>query len=171
MYTGRINDPETRFRDAIKILSIVVLIAPYGMIIDRVGSYIIAFFWTIHIRNYDVVVSPLIPIDFFSLLFLFSRIIFIYLFARLYHGKSTKKTVISVGVVIEYSLVFMAILQGSLVFAYPDWPYVMIGLPIPILLCSTLVILHYWPLPLQNDRWLDESPQEESKSASSPNPQ
>ncbi len=147
-------------RDLVTFLSILVVILPWGMLITQSEVVIEGFLFVIVLRPVDSYVSMIGGIDSLSLIvvliFLLPRIFFTYMLVRLYQGQTTMKRVVSVGVIVEFEIVFWAVLQGSNVFIISSWFYVMIGIPLPLLLLSVLYIMKRYPPESHDDSWLHD---------------
>ena len=93
-----------------------------------------------------------------SLPFTFLRPVFIYMFYRLYRGKSTRKRVLVVGIISEVfveAIFYFTMIMQLLLYPY-GWFPLNIVFPIPILLVIGLVYMKLVPPP-EVTSWVDES--------------
>ncbi|MHA1479966.1 MAG: hypothetical protein ACTSQZ_00880 [Candidatus Thorarchaeota archaeon] len=170
MSVGRIQDTQLSPRDVTTIMSVLILLLPWGLSVSQTSTVIFGIFWSLVFRPTNFYFSVNLPADVFPLSVLFIRIIFGVLVSRLYCERGTLKRVLSVGVLAEYPVVFIAILGGALVYSQPAWSYVMIGIPTPFLLLGTLYLLKRRPPPRYDDSWIFTSDKENLESVGSPNP-
>ena len=120
--------------------------------------------WIIMSMTWQIVIgSTLIPL--FNLLllittlpFTFVRFIVVFMFYRLYQNKTTFKRVLVTVLVSEMQVIllydvplFLAALQG--LFPY----YIPFVIPIPFLTLMTLLLVRFFPPPIKEDDWLEES--------------
>ena len=167
---GDKKDPIS-IRDLMTYMSILILICPWGALIEQFEVAIEGFFWIIVLRPTNSYIDVFSPLNIVVLIFVLPRVLFAYMLVRLYQDRTRVKRVVSIGVIVEFEIVFWAILGGSNVLIYAAWPYVMIGVPLPILLLSALYILKHYPPEHHDDTWLYTSPSSESVSSPNPNQQ
>jgi len=94
---------------------------------------------------------------FASLPFTFLRLAFLVLMIRLYQGKTTKKRTLIVGILSELQLVILfygAMIISILLSPYPP-SYLQIMIPVPLLLLTGILIMHFDP-PKEGTMWIEE---------------
>jgi len=169
MSAGEIQDTQLTSRDVTTIMSVLILLLPWGLIVTEEDTTIYWIFWYLAFEPTGFNFRAGLPIYPVFLSAVCVRLIFCVLMSRLYSERSTVKRVLSVGVIAEYHVVFYTILLGFNVYILPAWP-VMIGIPTPFLLLSTLFLLKRRPPPRYDDSWLLTQKKESLESISSPNP-
>jgi hypothetical protein len=95
--------------------------------------------------------------DFFSVIVLLPRVAFVVAIIRLYSGKTTMKRAISIGVISEMPLMLLMVVGSSMVLFDPYWPYLIIGIPTPVLLFIAYLIIRFRPPIKDVVEWLESS--------------
>ncbi|MHA2242810.1 MAG: hypothetical protein ACXACE_14495 [Candidatus Thorarchaeota archaeon] len=152
------------------IIAVLILFSPWGMMVMQDSTGVYWLLWSIILRPSNSYFSIHLSPDPILISIIVLRVIFGILVIRIYSERSTMKRILSVGILAEYSIVFLALLQSSLVLLRPDWPYVMIGIPTPLLLLCTLYLLKRYPPPTYDDSWLFKQKKVGLESISPPNP-
>ncbi len=149
-----ISNPANGSSDQIRtLLGIVVMLAPYGILFDSEAFIIMGILVQFDIRPYGSF-FVLGFLDFLSVPSLFLRILFVHQVIRLYNGITTKKNTIILGIFSEMTTVFYGLFISFPVLFIPGFRYLIIGLPVPILLVTTLILVKYRKPPVRVPEWL-----------------
>ncbi|MHA1962229.1 MAG: hypothetical protein ACW99U_18655 [Candidatus Thorarchaeota archaeon] len=116
-------------------------------------------FWSIGFREgmWYFYLRPNFFFDFFSVIVLLPRVAFVVAIIRLYSGKTTMKRAISIGVISEMPLMLLMVVGSSMVLFDPYWPYLIIGIPTPVLLFIAYLIIRFRPPIKDVVEWLESS--------------
>ena len=170
MSTGGIQDTQLTPRDVTIIMSVLIVLFPWGIMITRDTIAFYWILWSFVFTPTDFHFSIHLLQHVISLAVLFIRIFFSIQLRRLYRERGSIKRVLSIGVLVEYLVVFYSLISGSMVYSQPAWGYVIIGIPTPFLLLYVLYLLKRRPPPRYDDSWLFTSDRENLELISSPNP-
>jgi hypothetical protein len=155
------------------LMGVVALVAPYGFEyypdVNFPEVYVLAVVWVLLVRTtgwylklppyLDILqlqLGPLFYLIITPLFLLGIRILFAYQTVRYFHGKTTRKRLIAVGVLAEFPMAvfllgdilrFIILIINRTITSFPSYPII----PIPCMLVLVLLLLRYFPTPGESD--------------------
>jgi len=143
--------PESTFL----ILMILAFISPIGILIDGQRVDIYGIFWWVATSNWFFRIS--FGLDMFSIVYI-PRFLYPYFIMRVYQGKMKLRTAFWFGLVGELYILILSLFRSSLVFEHPE-DGILIGIPTPIMLILSLLIVKLVPIPEYTPQWLEKKNQ------------